>query len=104
MKLSSLTLAAAVLAVAGTAAFAQDATVTRSVRVGPNGEVTHVTRRVSDNGTRVVRRTRVRHVVTTPVIVHRRVVYHHPMWYHHHHEVVYVHHHDWRHNHVAYRD
>jgi hypothetical protein len=97
MKLSSLTLAVAALAVAG-AAFAQDATVTRSVRVGPNGEVTHVTRSVND------KRTRVRRIETPPVIVHRHVVYHDPMWYHHHH-VVYVEHHDWHHhNHVAYRD
>jgi hypothetical protein len=93
-KLSSLTLATA-LALAGSAAFAQ-ATVERKVEVGPNGEVTHVTKRVEtpSGNVHVVRK--VRRVETTgPVVVHRRVVYEHP-YYHHHHHVVYVappHHH-----------
>lgn len=90
MKLSSLTLAAA-LAVAATGAFAQT-TIHRTVKVGPNGEVTHVTKRVeTPNGTRVVHR--VRHVMHTPVVVHRRVVYTHPHYYHHRHVAYVVPHH-----------
>ena len=76
MKLSSITLAAAALALAGSAAMAQT-TVDRTVHVGPNGEVTHVTKRVT--------------TTTAPVIVHRHVVYHSPSWYHYHHtHVAYV--------------
>jgi len=82
MKLSALTLAAT-LAVAGTAAFAQTE-IHRSVQVGPNGEVTHVTKRIqTPNGERVVHKVRRVTHVSTPVVVHRRVVYAHP--YHHRH-------------------
>jgi hypothetical protein len=102
MKLSKLTLMAAALALAGSAAFAQDATVTRTVRVGPDGGVTHVTKRVDENGTTTVRRVhRVTHatpvvvqrrvvVHRAPVVVHRRVVYVAPAHRHHHRHVAYV--------------
>ncbi|MDB5861783.1 MAG: hypothetical protein JWQ76_5472 [Ramlibacter sp.] len=100
MKLSTITLAAAALALAGSAAFA-DTTVNRTVQVGPNGEVTHVVKRTEnpDGSTQTVHRTRrVIHtttttpvvVHTTPVVVHRRVVYHSPAYYRHHRHVAYV--------------
>lgn len=93
MKLSTLTLAAAALAVAGSAAFA-DTTVNRTVQVGPNGEVTHVVKQTvhPDGSTRTVHKVRRVTSVTTPVIVHRKVVYHSPAWYRHHHrhQVAYV--------------
>ena len=105
MKLSSITLAAAV-ALAGTAAMA-DTTVNRTVQVGPNGEVTHVVKKTvnPDGSTRTVHRTRRVTTVTTPVapvVVHRKVVYHSPEWHRHHRHVVYVapaH----RHDRVSYR-
>lgn len=93
MKFRAITLAAA-LAVAGTAAFAQTE-VHRSVQVGPNGEVTHVTKRVeTPNGTRVVHKVRRVTTHTMPVVVHRRVVYEHPHHWHHQHRVIYREHHD----------
>ncbi len=98
MKLSSLTLAAA-LALAGSAAFA-DTTVNRTVHVGPNGEVTHVVKKTvnPDGSTRTVHRTRRVSTVATPVVVHRKVVYHSPEWYrihrHHRDHVAYRHHHN----------
>jgi hypothetical protein len=100
MKLSSLTLAAAI-ALAGSAAFA-DTTVNKTVSVGPNGEVTHVVRQTTrpDGSTRTVHKTRKVSTVTTPVVVahpvvvHRKVVYHSPEWYR-----IHRHHRD----HVAYR-
>jgi hypothetical protein len=103
MKLSSITLAAAI-ALAGSAAFA-DTTVNRTVQVGPNGEVTHVVKQTvnPDGSTRTVHRTRTVSNVTTPVVVHRKVVYHSPEWYRHHRHVAYVtppHH---RRDHVDYR-
>ena len=102
MKLSKLTLLAAAVALAGSAAFAQAATVTRTVRVGPDGGVTHVTKRVNENGTTTVRRVhRVAHtapvvvhrkvvVHRAPVVVHRRVVYVAPVHHRHHRHVAYV--------------
>ena len=97
MKLSSITLATAALALAGSAAFA-DTTVNRTVHVGPNGEVTHVVKRTvnPDGSTRTVHRVRRVSTVTTPVVVHRKVVYHSPEWYrlHRHDHVNYRHHHD----------
>jgi hypothetical protein len=106
MKLSSITLATAALALAGSAAFADTTTVNRTVQVGPNGEVTHVVKRTenADGSTRTVHK--VRHVtqVTTPVVVHRKVIYHGPgYWRHHHRNVAYVvpsH----RHDRVVYRN
>ena len=94
MKLSSLTLAAAI-ALAGSAAFA-DTTVNKTVSVGPNGEVTHVVRQTTrpDGSTRTVHKVRKVSTVTTPVVVHRKVVYHNPEWYR-----IHRHHRD----HVAYR-
>ena len=99
MKLSTLALAAAAVAFAGSAAFA-DTTVNKTVTVGPNGEVTHVVKQTTnpDGSTRTVHRVRRVSTVTTPVapvIVHRQVVYRHsPEWYrmHRHHR-----------DHVAYR-
>ena len=105
MKPSSLTLAAAALALAGSAAFA-DTTVNRTVHVGPNGEVTHVVKKTvnPDGSTRTVLRTRRVSTVTTPVVVHRQVVVRHsPEWYRHHRHVAYVtpHH---RRDHVSLRN
>ena len=105
MKLSTLTLATAALAFAGSAAFA-DTTVNRTVQVGPNGEVTHVVKHTvnPDGSTRTVHHTRTVSTVTTPVVVQHKVVHHSPEWYrHHHHHVAYVtppHH---RYDHVDYR-
>lgn len=114
MKLSTLTLAAAALAVAGTAAMA-DTDVTRTVKVGPNGEVEHVVKRVDrdDLGTKTVHKVKrvetatgvktihkVRRVSThkAPVVVHKKVVYRAPL-HHHRHVAVVTHHH---HRHYAF--
>jgi len=105
MKLSSITLATAALALAGTAAFA-DTTVNRTVQVGPNGEVTHVVKRTEypDGSTRTVHRVRRVTQVTTPVVVR-----HDPAYWRHRHHVAYVapvyHRHDrvdYRHHHDKY--
>lgn len=88
MKLSTLTLAAAAVALAGSAAFA-DTTVNKTVSVGPNGEVTHVVRQTTnpDGSTRTVHKVRKVSTVSTPVVVahpvvvHRKVIYHSPEWY-----------------------
>ena len=97
MKLSTLTLAAAALAVAGSAALA-DTTVNRTVQVGPNGEVTHVVKQTvnPDGSTRTVHKVRRVSTVTTPVIVQHKVVRHGPGYYrnHRHDHVVYRHQHD----------
>lgn len=108
MNLSKLTLAAVALALAGTGAFAQT-TVSRSVRVGPNGEVEHVAKRVDTDidGTKTVHKVRrvetpsgtkvihkVRRVTNHgPVVVHKKVVYHGPMRHHHHQKYAFTRHH-----------
>ena len=110
MKLSTLTLATAALALAGSAALADTTTVNRTVQVGPNGEVTHVIKRTErpDGSTQTVHKVRRVVTTTTPVVVQRKVVYHSPAWYRHHHmrqPVVYVkpmHRHGHR-DHVDYR-